>query len=549
VALVLLVTASILAMRATAQEPSPQVQPGPAPEKRLALVIGNGAYPAAPLRNPVNDARAVAERLRGLGFEILVRENASQREMRRAILEFGDRLREDGGVGLFYFAGHGMQVAGRNYLLPVDAVVRSEREVEVESVDVAAVLARMETAKNRLNIVILDACRDNPFERGFRSAAHGLAAIEAPSGTLVAYATAPGRVARDGDGDHGVYTGALVKALGERGLRIEEMFKRVRQAVQEATGGEQVPWEASSLVGEFAFAPPATPAAAPTAAVPVGVVGPRAAGRIESMPPGATVHWNGKAVGRTPIVLPGVDPGRHQLVLVLDGHLTVSESVDVRAGQPFWVTRTLDELVGTLEVVTAPSGARLELDGVPIGNSPQRLPRVRVGRHRVAVHHPGYRSEDLEVTVEFERTARVEIALDPSGEPAEIAIFYRSLPEYERLKDLLQSGKSGTMFLSTAYSRAGQLRNDGSATFTRATAAGPAARTAYQTGPRQASTTAAAWAPGASGPGATRGVPRGVRAAASPIRRADSAASSIRTIVRAHTSPVAWTATRTSRPA
>ncbi len=165
-------------------------------ERRVASVIGNGAYPTTRLRNPVNDARAIARTLREVGFEVLAHENLNQKEIRRAIIEFGNRLAE-GGIGLIYFAGHGLQVASRNYMIPVDAVIKSEAEVEVESVDVASVLARMETAQNRLNIVILDACRDNPFGRSFRSSARGLGSIDAPAGTIIAYATSPGKLARD----------------------------------------------------------------------------------------------------------------------------------------------------------------------------------------------------------------------------------------------------------------------------------------------------------------------------------------------------------------
>lgn len=185
------------------------------PEQRLALVIGNGAYATSPLRNPTNDARALGKALEALGFEVMAHENLDQREMRRAILDFGTRLRE-GGVGLLYFAGHGLQVNGRNYRVPVDAAIN-------------------------VNLVILDACRDNPFARSFRSASRGLAAIDAPSGTLIAYATAPGRVARDGEGANGLYTGELLRALQAPGQRVEDVFKRVRQSVLERSGGDQVP--------------------------------------------------------------------------------------------------------------------------------------------------------------------------------------------------------------------------------------------------------------------------------------------------------------------
>lgn len=221
-------------------------------EKRLALVIGNAAYRSSPLPNPVNDARAITTTLKGAGFEVMTYENLDRSAMRRAIILFGDRLR-GGGVGFFYFAGHGVQVSGRNYLVPVDASIHSEAEVEVEAVDVASVLARMDTAQNRVNIVVLDACRNNPFGRGFRSASLGLASIDAPSETIISYATAPGRVAADGEGEHGLYTGELVKAMQIPGLKIEDVFKRVRASVQQRSNSQQVPWESSSLVGDFLF--------------------------------------------------------------------------------------------------------------------------------------------------------------------------------------------------------------------------------------------------------------------------------------------------------
>ncbi len=221
-------------------------------QHRVALVVGNSAYSTSPLRNPVNDARAMGAALADAGFEVILREDQEQNEMKRAIREFGERL-GNGGVGLFYYAGHGMQVEGRNYLIPLNAVINSEPEVEYEAVDVGFVLAQMESARSRLNIVILDACRDNPFARSFRSTARGLASIDAPVGTLIAYSTAPGSVASDGDGDHGLFTEELMRNLQVPGLKIEEVFKRVRVGVQERTAGRQVPWESSSLTGDFYF--------------------------------------------------------------------------------------------------------------------------------------------------------------------------------------------------------------------------------------------------------------------------------------------------------
>lgn len=243
----------------------PDVTTAAKPEQRVALVIGNGAYEATPLRNPPNDAQVMGALLRTLGFEVVEKVNLDQKEMKKDIQAFGQRLLK-GGVGLFYYAGHGMQVNGRNFLIPIGAQIEHEKQVEYEAVDVGMVMAEMDHARNRLNIVILDACRDNPFARSFRSSAQGLASMNAPSGTLVAYATAPGSVANDGAGENGIYTGELVKAMGIQGLKVEDVFKQVRSGVREATQGKQVPWESSSLEGDFYFTPPAPPP--PVAATP-----------------------------------------------------------------------------------------------------------------------------------------------------------------------------------------------------------------------------------------------------------------------------------------
>lgn len=222
-------------------------------ESRTALIIGNSAYTDAPLRNPVNDARDMAQVLRELDFDVTYGENLSQNEMKRSIRSFGDKIR-NGGVGLFYYAGHGIQVDGVNYLIPIGATITKEEEVEYESVDVGFVLAQMKNARNRLNIVILDACRNNPFARSFRSTQSGLASIDAPSGTLIAYATAPGSVASDGQRRNGLYTEELLKQIRVPSLNIEQVFKQVRLAVRDQTQSKQIPWESSSLIGDFYFA-------------------------------------------------------------------------------------------------------------------------------------------------------------------------------------------------------------------------------------------------------------------------------------------------------
>jgi Caspase domain len=222
---------------------------------RVALVIGNATYKTSPLSNPVNDAMDMSRLLTSLGFQVIYKQNASQAEMKSAIREFGANIVR-GDVALFYFAGHGAQVNGENYLIPVDAVITKEEEVEYESVNAGFVLAQMASAANKLNIVILDACRNNPFARSFRSTTRGLAQMNAPAGSIIAYATEPGSVAADGKGKNGLYTGELLKAIRTPGLQIEDVFKQVRVAVRNKSQGKQTPWESSSLEGDFYFTQP-----------------------------------------------------------------------------------------------------------------------------------------------------------------------------------------------------------------------------------------------------------------------------------------------------
>lgn len=230
-----------------------EVRTAPA-EPRIALVIGNGRYKQSPLANPVNDARAIAKALAESGFAVTKKEDLALKDMHLALRDFGDALKQ-GGVGLFYFAGHGVQVKGRNYLVPVDADIEREDEVVYNSLDASQVLDKMESASNRLNIVILDACRNNPFARSMRSAATGLAQMDAPVGTLIAFSTAPGSVASDGQGGNGLYTQHLLRSLREPGAKIEDVFKRVRASVRRDSKGRQIPWESTSLEGDFIFVP------------------------------------------------------------------------------------------------------------------------------------------------------------------------------------------------------------------------------------------------------------------------------------------------------
>ena len=231
-------------------------------EPRLALLIGNGAYPTQPLANTVPDVRLMAQSLRSVGFEVMALENANLEQMLKALNQFSDQLSKRKGVGLFYFAGHGMQLGGDNFLIPTDSRMAREEEVRSRSLNAQEVLDKMRRAGNRLNLVLLDACRDNPFPSSTRSATGGLARMDASLGMLIAYATAPGSVAEDGRSSNSPFSKHLAAQLTTSGLRIEDVLKRVRTAVREETKGRQITWDNSALEGDFYFVPPGTAATA-----------------------------------------------------------------------------------------------------------------------------------------------------------------------------------------------------------------------------------------------------------------------------------------------
>lgn len=220
--------------------------------RRVALVIGNSGYKSSFLKNPVNDAGDVADSLRQLGFNVTLKNDVTLPEMDFLMDSFYKSLRA-GGIGLFYYAGHGVQVNGDNYLVPVDASINSESDLKYEAFNAGRVLRKMEDAGNAMNIVILDACRNDPFARSFRSTSRGLARMDAPAGSILAYSTAPGSVAADGDGDNGVYTKYLLRHMMTPGIDINSVFIRTRADVIKETGGKQIPWESSSLLGSFYF--------------------------------------------------------------------------------------------------------------------------------------------------------------------------------------------------------------------------------------------------------------------------------------------------------
>ena len=224
-------------------------------ERKLALVIGCNEYEhAGHLANPLNDANDIKEKLSQLGFDVMQVENGTLKQMKIEIDNFGTEL-EKYDIGLFYFAGHGVQVNGLNYLIPIDANLKNERTVEYDCIRVDRVLSHMEASKNKVNLVVLDACRNNPFERswGRDLSQRGLAVMEAPKGSLIAYSTSPGKTASDGEGKNGLYTGVLVSEINSVNVSITQLFQKVRKSVMEKSKDEQMPWESTSLTADFFF--------------------------------------------------------------------------------------------------------------------------------------------------------------------------------------------------------------------------------------------------------------------------------------------------------
>lgn len=239
--------------------------------KRVALVIGNARYASVPLANPENDARAVSATLRRLGFEVNEQLNLDARDFRRVMRDFARRIQDEEGSAVLYYAGHGVQIDGRNFLLPVDINLRDAEEVKDDSIDIDEVfVSRIERARMNVRIVILDACRDNPFRntatRNIRPAG-GLAEMNA-RGALIAYASAPGAAAEDGvPGTNSVFTRHLVQEMVVEGLEVEQMFKNVRVRVLRDTNQRQIPWTNTSLTVNFSFNPARGPSPAELARI------------------------------------------------------------------------------------------------------------------------------------------------------------------------------------------------------------------------------------------------------------------------------------------
>jgi hypothetical protein len=261
-------------------------------QKRVALVIGNGAYPEDPLANPVNDATDVANALKEIGFEVTLLKNADRRKIDEAVEAFNKQLRQ-GDISIFYYAGHGVQVEGENYVIPIDAKLAREADVGYDAIPLGKIINAIEDTDAKVKIVILDACRDNPFYRRWRSsgrslASRGLAGINSSGrGTLIAFSTAPGQIAADslaGKGRNSPYTAHLLKYL-KSPLEIGQMFRRVREGVLQATNNQQIPWVSEALVGDVFLNPQPIAASSPSPPKPTPQVTPSRPTPQVTLPP------------------------------------------------------------------------------------------------------------------------------------------------------------------------------------------------------------------------------------------------------------------------
>jgi Caspase domain/PEGA domain len=345
-------------------------------ERRLALVIGNSAYSVSRLKNPIHDATDMAETLKKLGFETTLLLDATFRQMEDSIDSFSRKLRQ-GGVGLFYYAGHGVQAQGNNYLIPVDARLKDAADLKYEAVHAGWVLERMADAGNEVNIIILDACRDNAFARGWRLVQRGLAVMEAGQGSLIAYSTVPGGTALDGLGRNGTYTRHLLRFMTEPNLPIERMFQKVRIAVRDETQGKQIPWESSSLLGSFSF-----------------IVPKKQKLTVQATPADSTIKLENSKLDYRP----GVElaPGRYDLVVTRDGYKPARRTVVVSTAD-VTLDVALDVVKYKLTVQATPADSTVKFDNSKLDYRPGL--ELAPGRYDLVVAREGYKPARRQVTV------------------------------------------------------------------------------------------------------------------------------------------------------
>jgi hypothetical protein len=410
-------------------------------QARFALVIGNAAYPDSPLRNPVNDATDMATLLGNLGFTVTLLTNADQRTMERAIQEFTKGV-PGGSLGLFFFAGHGVQIDGMNYLLPIGGDYNEPSDVKYRAVVADWVLARMEEAGMDMKLLILDACRDNPFGRRWtRALSRGLATMDALQGALIAYATSPGKTAADGTGRNSPYTAQLLRHMRVPELPVERMFKVVRQGVQRETNGRQTPWESSSLTGEFYFGGlPSTDLV--RQGEPLELGGLSIIGRVS----GAEVWVEDDKIGETKagrgLTWENLKPGVYRLRAQRSGYEPWERQVKVSANQRTEVVIDMKLLPepsverkeeplewGGLSIIGRVSGAEVWVEEDKIGETKAgralTWENLKPGVYRLRAQRPGYEPWERQVQVSANQRTEVVIDLTPLPELGALAITGR----------------------------------------------------------------------------------------------------------------------------
>ncbi len=359
-------------------------------EKRIALVIGNGSYSSSPLNNAVTDAIDMAKTLGEIGFNVNLVTDGTRRDILSAINDFGDSL-DNQSVGLFYYAGHGVQVEGENFLIPVRAEISRESDIEFEGVSLDRVVRTMEDSKTYKSLIFLDACRDNPYSSTSRSGTRGLSVVAAKpdpksAGTLIAFATSPGDVAKDGDGRNGTFTGALLKYIKQPGLEIQQVMTKVRAEVLNETNGKQIPWTNISLTEEFYFREGST----------------IAMGSLElSVYDKASIYIDGvyyQDVERDSItVLASMDAGRHLLEFRYPNY-SDKRSVLIGQDEVVSVSSTYEEnpVFNLIAESTQLEGAEVVIDGESIGTVPFNS-YVPVGLHNITLVHPTIYNKNFKV--------------------------------------------------------------------------------------------------------------------------------------------------------
>jgi len=354
---------------------------------RTALVIGNSNYKDAPLTNPRNDSIDIAAMLKRTGFDVELLLDANQESMDNAITNFGNKLRS-GGVGLFYYAGHGVQIDDKNYLIPIGANITRQSNVKYRTISVDEVLSEMGVARNGFNMLILDACRNNPLPRSFRSGKKGLSQVIPPNGTLVTFATAAGSVASDGTGRNSPFAKNFLKYGEVKGLHVETMFRKVSAGVQSETGGKQVPWRQSSFTGDFYFS-----GQGKTVEVASGSAVTESAGqgsiKVETQPNNAKIYVNQVFEGNSPINLK-FTPGVYTVVAKKNGFKNQQESVRVRADRNISLNLIMDRSGGSIFIRSSPENAKIYLNNVFEDYAPNTISGLKAGNYIITVKLDGY---------------------------------------------------------------------------------------------------------------------------------------------------------------